>query len=197
MPENVRQRAERADSLRNRKAILDAAHRLFAEQGMAATVQQVARAAGVSTGTVSRHFPTKHDLYAAVFDDRARRLVELALELAESEAPEAFLGFFALVVEAGYDNRGLADALLTSGVDPASLLTEHGNDVNAAMRTLLHRAHRLGEVRGDLEYGDVKALMAGCLAHPNAEDHATRLRIIEFARSAMRAPHPEQSTREQ
>jgi len=57
--------AQRADARRNRQLILDAAAALFTEEGLTASIQEVARRAGVSTGTVSRHFPTKEDLFEA------------------------------------------------------------------------------------------------------------------------------------
>jgi AcrR family transcriptional regulator len=67
--------------------VLEAAFELFAAEGLAVPVQRIAKHAGVGTGTVSRHFPTKEALFAAVFLSRVPRLTALARELAT--APDA------------------------------------------------------------------------------------------------------------
>jgi AcrR family transcriptional regulator len=75
-------RAQRADARRNRQRVLDAAARCFAEDGSEAAVAEIARRAGVGTGTLFRHFPTKHDLLVAVMEERfasARATLEAAL----------------------------------------------------------------------------------------------------------------------
>src|SRR5215217_3258207 len=76
-------RALRADAERNRRRILDAARRVFAEDGLGVGVDAVARAAGVGVGTLYRRFPTKQDLLAAVIEDGVVRLAD-ALEQIEA-----------------------------------------------------------------------------------------------------------------
>jgi len=65
-------RAVRSDSLRNREALLASARETFAEYGLNASLQQVARTAGVAIGTLYRHFPTRDDLLVAVFAEKLR-----------------------------------------------------------------------------------------------------------------------------
>src|SRR5437764_4146640 len=78
-------RALRADARRNREAVIVAAKKLFADQGLDAQMPDVARIAKVGVGTVYRHFPTKDDLIAAIVSERFERLAEKAREGVEAE----------------------------------------------------------------------------------------------------------------
>src|SRR5581483_10120670 len=80
-------RALRADARRNREAVIAAAKRLFADQGLDAQMPDVAKAAKVGVGTVYRHFPTKEDLIAALAADRFERLAEKAREGIRADDP--------------------------------------------------------------------------------------------------------------
>src|ERR1700733_11916168 len=103
VPEAARQRA---DARRNRARILEVAIDAFARDGLAVPVQEIARRAGVSTGTVSRHFPAKDDLFAAIVLDRAERLVATARTLAETQPPgAAFYSFIEVMAVEGARNR--------------------------------------------------------------------------------------------
>src|SRR5215218_6844138 len=76
-------RALRADARRNREAVVAAAKKLFADQGLDAQMPDVAKAAKVGVGTVYRHFPTKNDLTAALVAERSERLAEKARQCIE------------------------------------------------------------------------------------------------------------------
>src|SRR5262245_60355099 len=92
-------RALRADARRNRQRVLEVAFAVFAAEGLAVPVHEIARRAGLGTGTVSRHFPTKEALFQAVFLDRVERLADRARMLAEAGDPgAAFVEFFSLLV---------------------------------------------------------------------------------------------------
>ena len=78
--EQLRARALRADARRNREAVIAAAKKLFADEGLDAQMPDVAKAAKVGVGTVYRHFPTKEDLIAALAGERFERLAEKARE---------------------------------------------------------------------------------------------------------------------
>ena len=82
-------RSQRADARRNREAVLSAASRLFADQGVDAQMPDLAKLAGVGVGTVYRHFPTKDDLIAALVGEGFERLAEKARECLEVEDPWA------------------------------------------------------------------------------------------------------------
>lgn len=154
----------RADARRNRARVLDVAAEVFAREGLAVPVHEIARRAGVGTGTVSRHFPTKEDLFAAILVDRMAALAARADALADLDPGAAFLTFFATVVQEGAAHRGLAEALAGAGYDIEAAGQAAGHDVSGRLRDLLHEAQEAGTVRSDVDYADVKALLAGCMA---------------------------------
>ena len=163
----------RADSRRNRARVLEVAAEVFATDGLSVPVQEIARRAGVGTGTVSRHFPTKQELFAAILLRRMEQLTGQADALAEGEDPgTAFFAFFATLVHAGAANRGLAEALAGAGYDLETAAARAGYDLPGRLRDLLARAQQAGAVRTDVDYADVKALLAGCLAREGGGDDA-------------------------
>ena len=83
-------KALRADAQRNRARVLEVAAEIFAAEGLSVPVHEIARRAGVGTGTVSRHFPTKEELFAAVLLDRMRQLTGQADALAGAKASEDY-----------------------------------------------------------------------------------------------------------
>lgn len=187
-------RPPRADARRNRERVLKAAMEAFAADGLSVPVHEIARRAGVGTGTVSRHFPTKEELYGAIVATVAHRLVEQANALADNEKPgPAFFAFFALMVEEGAVNRGLSEALAGAGFDVEAAASSADHDVMAAFATLLQRAQSAGAVRRDVDIVDVKALMIGCLArdaHPTGPDDRNRM-IDVVCEGLHPKPHPQ------
>jgi AcrR family transcriptional regulator len=186
-------RAVRADARRNRARVLEVAIEAFATEGLSLPVHEIARRAGVGTGTVSRHFPTKESLFEAIVFSFAERLVEQARQLAATEDPgTAFFGFFSAMVGEGAANRALADALAGAGFDVEAAASRAEHDVMGALRDLLARAQQAGAVRGDVDVADVKALMVGCLARerPGGDAHA-RDRMLAVVCEGLRADRRE------
>jgi AcrR family transcriptional regulator len=181
----------RADARRNRARILEVAFETFASEGLSVPVQEIARRAGVGTGTVSRHFPTKEQLFEAILVSRAGLLVEEAERLAALSDPgAAFFEFFTLVVAEGAANRGMAEALAGAGFDLEALAEPGGFDVIGALGNLLIHAQRAGAVRDDLDAADVKALITGCLARERAAtDPAARERMMAVVSQGVRLMH--------
>jgi AcrR family transcriptional regulator len=178
----------RADARRNRARILEVAVEAFAADGLSVPVQEIARRAGVGTGTVSRHFPTKEALFEAILLGRAGQLVDEATRLARSDDPgAAFFEFFTLVIAEGTANLGMAEALAGAGFDLETSTKRGGADVLGALNDLLVRAQQAGAVRADVDAMDVKALISGCLARaPRTTDFAARDRMISIARQGLR-----------
>jgi AcrR family transcriptional regulator len=157
-------RALRADARRNRATVLRVAAEVFATEGLSVPVHEIARRAGVGTGTVSRHFPTKEDLFAAILVDLMARITAEADALADEQDPgTAFFTFFATFVRNGAAHRGFAEALAGAGYDVDSVGAEAGFDLSGRLRDLLARAQQAGAVRPDVGYADVKALLTGGL----------------------------------
>jgi AcrR family transcriptional regulator len=128
----------------------------FAADGLSVPVHEIARRAGVGTGTVSRHFPTKEGLYGAIVATVTHRLVTQANALAANERPvPAFFAFFALMVQEGAANRGLSEALAGAGFDVEAAASSTDHDVIGTFGTLLRRAQSAGAVRRDVDVADV------------------------------------------
>ncbi|MEW9528266.1 TetR/AcrR family transcriptional regulator [Microbispora sp. NPDC049125] len=187
-------RRQRADGRRNQARLLEAAFAAFAEHGASVSVREIARRAGVSTGTLSRHFPTKEELFGAVVLNRIGQLVRRADELAAGGDPAtAFFTFFAVLVEEGAADHSVGDALSSAGFDVQTIASTANRDFGDALRGLLDGAQRAGAVRQDVDTADVKALVVGCLARErDGLDDAARRRMISIACNGLRpCPGPE------
>ncbi|MEU7915852.1 TetR/AcrR family transcriptional regulator [Microbispora bryophytorum] len=182
-------RALRADAQRNRARVLETAAEIFATEGLSVPVHEIARRAGVGTGTVSRHFPSKEALFAAILIDRMKQLTERADALAETnDAATAFFALFAMLVHEGAAHRGLAETLRGTGYDVETAAARAGYDVTGRLRTMLVAAQDAGAVRPDVTYQDVKALMTGCLSRDVDDTHGTALnRLVTVVCEGLRA----------
>lgn len=154
----VRERPLRRDAERNRARIVAAARETFAELGVDAPVEEIARRAGVGVGTVYRRFPGKEDLIDAVLEDALASFVGIAKEALET--PDAWEGFCEYVqrgMELNAANRGLHELMSTR---------EHGRErigaVRAQMRPLvgklISRAQAEGKLRADFSGADMPLL---------------------------------------
>jgi AcrR family transcriptional regulator len=183
----VSERTVRADARRNREIVLRAAITAFAAEGRSVSVAEIARRAGVGTGTVSRHFPTKEALYRAIVHERAEQLVLRSRELRERLAPtDAFVEFFAVLVAEGSTDRGLAEALAGAGFDVEAAASRSAHDFGAALADLLAAAQAAGGVRPEITVADVKALLEGCLARERSGvDPEARGRLIGVVRRGL------------
>jgi AcrR family transcriptional regulator len=159
-------RPQRADAVRNRAKVLDAARAAFAAEGLAVPLDEIARRAGVGAGTVYRHFPTKEALFEAVIADQLAALAEDAEARAAGggDPGEQFFTFFATVIEDGTRKADLADALTSAGVDLRQETLASAGRLQRALAALLEGAQRAGAVRPDVDTMDLHALAAGALA---------------------------------
>lgn len=179
------QRPMRADAQRNRERVLRTAAEVFAAEGLSVPVHEIARRAGVGTGTVSRHFPTKESLYAAVLLDRMAELSAHADALAaEHDAGTAFFAVFTRLVGEGAAHRGLAEALAGSGFDIEGAAVSAGCNVSERLRALLARAQEAGAVDPVVTFGDLKALLSCCLAYEGPDPE----RVVGVVCRGLRAP---------
>lgn len=156
----------RSDARRNLARILDAADEVFAAEGPAATTAEVARRAGVASGTVFRHFPTKAALVTAVFVRRLESLAVAAEEAGSSDRPgAAFSDLFARWAREFADKQVFVDALSAAGIDPAGAAGHAGyravrHRLDAALGALLHAAQAAGDIRRDVTVEDIHTLLA-------------------------------------
>jgi AcrR family transcriptional regulator len=155
-----RVRALRADAVRNRRKVLDAARERFADEGLDAQMDDIARAAGVGVGTVYRHFPTKEDLLQALADDRFEGLARAARAgLEHEDAWEGFASFLRYAAEVMARDRGLSEAMdqragTCRGAAEAAGLPELTSQ-------LVGRAQSAGALRQDIGAEDIPSLVCG------------------------------------
>jgi AcrR family transcriptional regulator len=189
---NVGDMGMRADAQRNRARVLEEAAAAFADEGLSVPVAEIARRAGVGTGTVSRHFPTKESLYEAIVLSRVEEIVGRAHQLIATRDPgAAFFEYFAYMVEQAAANRGLAEALGGGSFDIEAAASRAEHDLESVERGLLTRAQKAGEVWAEVTNADVKALIVGCLARERQRaDPVARQRMIAIACAGLRADPP-------
>lgn len=148
----------RADARRNQERVLDAAAEVFGEEGPDASIDEIARRAGVGHGTVFRRFPTKDDLVFAVVERHVAQMRALAeAALAGDDPGEAFFGFVRGIGELVMSTPGLHACVVHCGEKPgAAELDELG-------RKIVARAQRAGAVRRDVKPADVQVLVRSVL----------------------------------
>jgi AcrR family transcriptional regulator len=165
-PMHDEDRPLRADAVRNRVRVLDAAEEVLATQGLSAPIDEIAQRAGVGIGTVYRHFPTKEELYAAVVINRVQRMADEARALVDADdAGEAFYTLLSRWVGYGATSKALADALADSGIDLKAATAGVKRQHREAVEAVLVRAQQAGAVRDDVETDDLMSLLTGaCVA---------------------------------
>jgi AcrR family transcriptional regulator len=151
--------ALRADARRNRRRLLEIAHEAFVENGVSASMDDIARRAGVGSGTLYRHFPTRDALILALVADDLERLTTLADELRASDAPDALERWLAELVEHNRTYRGLAESIIAATGQPTALGAACDR-IHTAGQALVIQAQRIGTVRADVAPGDAIDLAA-------------------------------------
>jgi AcrR family transcriptional regulator len=148
---------QRADALRNRERILQTAHDAFTESG-SASLNLIAKRAGVGPGTLYRHFPTREDLILAVYRHDIQRLVDAVPDVLATRAPvEAFRSWFHTLADYVRLKHGLGEALHTAAVQDA--VNETYAPVTAAVRELVNACVTDGSMTSGLDPADVLLLM--------------------------------------
>ena len=175
------QRPQRADARRNFDALLAAARDAFQEHGTDASLEDIARRAGVGIGTLYRNFPTRAALIEAVYIDGVEALVIAAAEAARLEPWPALESWLWRFVDYAATKKVLIAALNHESAAMASCRDAFYN----AGRPLLQRAQAAGEVRPDTQVGDVMRLVAGVagVSFPDAEQ---RRRVLAMAIDGLR-----------
>lgn len=177
-------RPMRADARRNYQQILTAAEAEIARSGAEASLEEIARQAGVGSATLHRHFPSRRALLQAVFHDRVEVICAQARALAAAPEPgRALADWLRAVTVYGANTRGLAKSLLTGVLDPQppspitceAMLIEAGG-------VLVRRAQSAGAVRAGVSILDlltlVNAVSLATEGMPDAGAEAARLVTI-------------------
>jgi AcrR family transcriptional regulator len=152
-------RSLRADAARNRDKLVASAVQLFGERGLDAPLEEIARRAKVSIGTLYNHFPTRQDLVDAILPERLAALERVAEKaLAEDDPWDGFQGFLEGMFALQASDHGLNDALV-SGFPENSAVGEACRRGLAQAEKIIERAQRSGRLRPDFAPGDLAILM--------------------------------------
>jgi AcrR family transcriptional regulator len=187
---NVTEQKLRADAANNRRRILDAARAVYAERGIDAPLDEIARRAAVGNATLYRRFPTRHSLIAAVFEDRLAEYARVAEEALRAPDPWAgFCGFTERVCEMQAADRGLSDVLTLT------FLAARGADTQLeraydAFAELVRRAQAAGQLRPDFVTEDFILLImanAGVVRGTGAAAPAVLKRFVALILDGCRA----------
>ena len=179
----------RADARRNQQAVIVAAKKLFAEEGLDAQMPDVAKAAKVGVGTVYRHFPTKDDLIAALAGERFVRLAEKAREELKAEDPwEGLCDFIRFSAQIQADDRGLCEVM---GSRPEVMsASAEAVGLDKLCDQLVKRAQGSGELRKDLAWEDIPmiACALGGITQAHGPGAGRWPRLVEIVLDGLRAP---------
>ena len=170
-------RPRRADARRNYEQLIEQAKIAFAEFGVDASLDEIARRAGVASGTLYRHFPTRLDLIEAVLAEQIAELVERGRELLSApDELDALATWLRAMLVHGLTYRGLAAAVMNSALDRAGdLVSTWHAEMFAAGAALLARARESGVIVADADEADVlKMVSAIAWAAQDAPDSAAQ-----------------------
>jgi AcrR family transcriptional regulator len=180
----------RRDAERNRQRILAAASDAFAEGGLAVTMDEIARRAGVGVGTVYRRFPDKELLIEALFEQRIDEL--LALAEAARDEPEPFAGierFLETFLAVQAADRGLTEVVLGTPRGRSRVARARGR-IAPVVEDLVARARAAGELRADVAASDlalVQFMVAALIDYTAEVDAGAWRRMLAIVLDGLRA----------
>ena len=178
----------RADARRNRDKLIEAAAQAFANHGTAASLEDIARRAGVGVGTLYRHFPTREHLVEVVYRHEVEALCNAAEELSREHAPDQaleewmhrFVGYIAT-------KRGMADSLRILLNSNSELFADSYGMVPIALRGLIERAVADGSIRADVDSTDVLHALSGTYSMPTSPEwHDRSRRLVRLLMDGLR-----------
>jgi len=186
-------RAPRSDVLRNRERLLSAARDVFAEGGPGASLEAVARRAGVGIATLYRHFPTREALFQAVYSNEIDELVALAEELlAETDPAESLRRWLHANLGVIATKRGMLAALAPVPDSSNALYVDSRRRLVETVGALMRRPQAEGALRADVTPEEVlQALFGIAYARDDAGWRGPAARLIDIFVDGM-LPRPGQ-----
>jgi AcrR family transcriptional regulator len=158
----ITDRKPRADAARNRERILEVAKLEFTRVGANASLEEIAKKAGVGPGTLYRHFPTREALLVEVYRKEVEKLAAAEREFAASLPPvEALRAWMLLFVDYIAAKQIIAPALNALAADPKKVFEASYGQVWDAIRVLVKRAIKSGDIRKDLDPVDLLRALIG------------------------------------
>ncbi|MET4603614.1 AcrR family transcriptional regulator [Bradyrhizobium sp. JR4.1] len=174
-------RKPRADAVRNRERVLEAAKAVFNAGGPEASLEAVAKRAGVGIGTLYRHFPTREDLFEAVYRREVEQLSELAEQLKNAKDPvDALRRWLRSGVEFVATKKGMVAALALAVQSGSELHAFSFERLSKAIGSLLDRAAAAGAMRADVSPEDLlRAFFGMCYMHDQPGWQSSVLRMLD------------------
>jgi AcrR family transcriptional regulator len=174
-------RRPRADAVRNRERVLQSAKAVFSAGGPDASLEAVAKRAGVGIGTLYRHFPTREALFEAVYRREVQQLGELAEALkSEADPVDALRRWLRSNVEFVATKKGMSAALALAVQGNSELSVFSFGQLTKAVGALLDRAVAAGLIRSDISPEDLlRALVGMCYMHDQPGWQQSVLRLVD------------------
>jgi len=176
-------RKPRSDAIRNRERLLEAAAAVFSAGGPDASLEAVAKRAGVGIGTLYRHFPTREALFEAVYRHEVDQLAELAEQLGrEADPVEALRRWLRANVRLVATKKGMVAALALAALGPSDLFAYSHDRLKKAIGSLLDRAIAAGDIRSDITPEELMSGLVGmCYSLYDKPDwQKTVLRLVDI-----------------
>ncbi|MCJ8518639.1 AcrR family transcriptional regulator [Pseudorhizobium tarimense] len=175
-------RRPRADSLRNRALLLEAATQVFSAGDKQASLEAVARQAGLGIGTLYRHFPTREALFEAVYRHEVDILADLAEELATQGDPvDGLKRWLQANVRLLATKKGMIEALQLAAAGSSELKAYSTERMLDAIRLLLDRAVTSGQIRDDVPAEDLLRTLVGIFYSQGPDDwQPSALRMVDI-----------------
>jgi len=172
-------RKPRADAQRNRDRILQVAKEAFTRAGANASLDEIAKQAGVGPGTLYRHFPTREALLEAVYRSEVEKLAAAEKKLAETmPAIEALRAWILLFIDYIATKKIIAPALNQLVGGTSKVFEASYGQIQGAMRALVKRGVKSGDIRKDVDPVDLLKALIGVAymsATPDWQQSARRL----------------------
>lgn len=183
------ERKPRADAQRNRDRILEAAKLAFTNSGANASLDDIAKAAGVGPGTLYRHFATRQDLLEAVYRTEVEKLAAAERKFADTLPPiDALRAWMLLFIDHIATKKIIAPALTgPAGEEPAVAQARYA-PIHDAMRSLLKRGIKNGDIRKDVNPMDLLRALVGVAYLDSTPDwQQSARRLVDILISGSRA----------
>jgi AcrR family transcriptional regulator len=174
-------RKPRVDAIRNRERVLEAAKTVFSTGGPEASLEAVAKTAGVGIGTLYRHFPTREALFEAVYRREVQQLADLAQQLrGEPDPVDALRHWMRCNVEFVATKKGMLAALALEAFKNPELYSFSFEQLTKSVGELLDRAIATGDIRDDISPDDIlRALIGMCYMHDQPGWQTSVLRLVD------------------
>ena len=189
IPDVRSQRPKRADARRNYDKLIGAAREAFTEEGGSASLEEIARRAGVGIGTLYRNFPTRQDLLEAVYVEEVEAVCQTAEDLMGEPPWEALVAWLHRFLAYIVTKQALAQELFSYLGRDADVFRGCRTAFYAAGDKLLLRAQEVGVVRTDVSIDDEVMLVAGISKMPSTSPEQIT-RVLDIALEGLRAPAP-------